>query len=142
MAKTFSQMTETERRVNRALLRAGLAADFEGASDEMTIGYDTGAARLAMDRAVSAAVEYREARRDVEARIPNFALDRATSATDVYGEALRRSGLTTDGIHPSAYKALWHHLTGRRSSAKFAQDQAHDAEFARRFPNVARIRNI
>lgn len=142
MAKTFSSMTELERRVNRALLRAGLSADFQGANDEMAIGYDDGGARLAMDRAANAAREYMEARKDVESRIPGFAQDSATCAGDVYKEALRQSGIATDGLPTSACKAMWHHLTGRNSSAKFAADQRLDAEFAERFPNVARIKRV
>ena len=143
MGKPFSEMTETERRVNRALLRAGLSADWREPTGSETMNYDKSGIRLAMDQAAQSAtravMEFRDARAKVGAALPALALDSAASAPEVYKLALDRLGVDTKGVPAAAYGAMFEIC--RKSTRPLTLDHAGEQRFAERFPNVARIRN-
>lgn len=140
MAKPFSQMTETEKRINRARLAAGKPANY---SEQM--GYDHAGVRLAMDAAQrrlnTVALDYMRARDAVEARAPHLALDSAKDAAGVYAIALRAAGVDVAGVDRSAYRALYEaSIGGGIRRQQMAHDAAHVKGFDQRFPNAARIK--
>lgn len=113
-------------------------------------GYDKPtSSRLAMDikqGATSALRDLRQAEKDTAPVLgANFAMDGVTSAADLYGAALRKLGIKTEGVHPSAYAGMFQ-LAGRSgfdgSRTALAADAASRADFDAQFPSVARIKKL
>lgn len=86
-------------------------------------GKDAKAMDAAIAKRVDAAVAARDAlhsaRKDVEPILGVVAMD---SAADVYKAALDKLGIATDGVHPSAFKALLQ--ATRKGTDNFAHDSA------------------
>lgn len=140
MAKPFSQMTETEKRINRARMASGKAADW---TEQM--GLDRAGVRFALDAAQDRAFrnirDYERARAAVSARMPQLALDSATDAAGVYYIALNAAGVNLNGVHRSAYRDLYDlTIGGGAKRHQIAMDQAAHQTLAELSPNFARIR--
>lgn len=93
----------------------------------------TVAAALAADRALTAA------RTEVAPILGAVTYD---SAEAVYAAALKKLGVATDGVHPSAYGALVRAYTQRPAAdvaAPQAADSAGAAKLAELFPNINRL---
>lgn len=146
MRKAFDEMMETEAtagdedetdevkaaREAKEKKAKDRAAKDKKANDEKDDKVD----KAAMDAAIDAAVkdtrrtmqEISLAKDDVEQYVgklaPTLAFD---SASDVYGAALKAKGVSIDGVHPSAYKAILTHmpkLGDAPASQRIAQDSA------------------
>lgn len=144
MGKPFSEMTETERRVNRALLRAGLPADWREATGIQTMNYDNAGLRHAMDaaerRAIQHSEQYSEAQRETAPYLRGMALDGIATSGDLYKLALARLGVDTKQLPTAACRGMFRHMTRGPSAKKLAQDAAANDAFAAKFPNAARIK--
>lgn len=131
MAKTFSQMTEAERRVNRERLRVGLAADW---SEK---------ARIAADQAATSAMrrlqEFAEAQRVVGATVPGLAMDSARDAADIYKMALDHFGIETAGVPASGYRPLFNLAMQGNYTPSRQTTEAAQRDLAAIAPNTARI---
>lgn len=106
MAKTFSEMTDIERRINRRRLAQGLAADFTERTDEMAIAYDDygirRAVRLAADEVRGDLLAREKALRDVERVLPQMNFEDEKTAAGVYKKALQQLG----DLDPADFKDL------------------------------------
>lgn len=107
------------------------------------------AIKLASDEAVKKAVKQaqdtaaavREAERFVRPWVGDLAMAH-DSASAVYGTALKALNVDVKDVHPSAYKAILERvpLPGtKQQEVNHAMDSAQASDFAKRFPDVARI---
>ena len=102
---------------------------------------DRGISKVAMDKAIAAAVSQERkrmqalatAQREVAHIVGDVAMD---SAEDVYKFALEQQGVDVSGVHPSAYRAMVG-MFGK-SSPKVAMDSANAA--SKQFKGLARIK--
>lgn len=102
---------------------------------------DRGISKVAMDKAIAAAVSKERkrmqalatAQREVAHIVGDVAMD---SAEDVYKFALEQQGVDVSGVHPSAYRAMVGMLG--KSSPKVAMDSANAA--SKQFKGLARIK--
>lgn len=102
---------------------------------------DRGISKVAMDKAIAAAVSQERkrmqalatAQREVAHIVGDVAMD---SAEDVYKFALEQQGVDVSGVHPSAYRAMVGMLG--KSSPKVAMDSANAA--SKQFKGLARIK--
>lgn len=102
---------------------------------------DRGISKVAMDKAIAAAVSQERkrmqalatAQREVAHIVGDVAMD---SAEDVYKFALEQQGVDVSGVHPSAYRAMVGMLG--KSSPKVAMDGANAA--SEQFKGLARIK--
>lgn len=102
---------------------------------------DRGISKVAMDKAIAAAVSQERkrmqalatAQREVAHIVGDVTMD---SAEDVYKFALEQQGVDVSGVHPSAYRAMVGMLG--KSSPKVAMDGANDA--SKQFKGLARIK--
>lgn len=102
---------------------------------------DRGISKVAMDKAIAAAVSQERkrmqalatAQREVAHIVGDVAMD---SAEDVYKFALEQQGVDVSGVHPSAYRAMAGMLG--KSAPKVAMDSANAA--SKQFKGLARIK--
>lgn len=102
---------------------------------------DRGISKVAMDKAIAAAVSQERkrmqalatAQREVAHIVGDVTMD---SAEDVYKFALEQQGVDVSGVHPSAYRAMVGMLG--KSSPKVAMDSANAA--SKQFKGLARIK--
>lgn len=102
---------------------------------------DRGISKVAMDKAIAAAVSQERkrmqalatAQREVAHIVGDVAMD---SAEDVYKFALEQQGVDVSGVHPSAYRAMVGMLD--KSAPKVAMDSANAA--SKQFKGLARIK--
>lgn len=102
---------------------------------------DRGISKVAMDKAIAAAVSQERkrmqalvtAQREVAHIVGDVAMD---SAEDVYKFALEQQGVDVSGVHPSAYRAMVGMLG--KSAPKVAMDSANAA--SKQFKGLARIK--
>ena len=102
---------------------------------------DRGISKVAMDKAIAAAVSQERkrmqalatAQREVAHIVGDVAMD---SAEDVYKFALEQHGVDVAGVHPSAYRAMVGMLD--KSAPKVAMDSANAA--SKQFKGLARIK--
>ena len=102
---------------------------------------DRGISKVAMDKAIAAAVSQERkrmqalatAQREVSHIVGDVTMD---SAEDVYKFALEQQGVDVSGVHPSAYRAMVGMLG--KSSPKVAMDSANAA--SKQFKGLARIK--
>lgn len=102
---------------------------------------DRGISKVAMDKAIAAAVSQERrrmqalatAQREVAYIVGDVTMD---SAEDVYKFALEQQGVDVSGVHPSAYRAMVGMLG--KSSPKVAMDSANAA--SKQFKGLARIK--
>ena len=102
---------------------------------------DRGIPKVAMDKAIAAAVSQERkrmqalatAQREVAHIVGDVTMD---SAEDVYKFALEQQGVDVSGVHPSAYRAMVGMLG--KSSPKVAMDSANAA--SKQFKGLARIK--
>ena len=102
---------------------------------------DRGIYKVAMDKAIAAAVSQERkrmqalatAQREVAHIVGDVTID---SAEDVYKFALEQQGVDVSGVHPSAYRAMVGMLG--KSSPKVAMDSANAA--SKQFKGLARIK--
>lgn len=102
---------------------------------------DRGISKVAMDKAIAAAVSKERkrmqalatAQREVAHIVGDVTMD---SAEDVYKFALEQQGVDVSGVHPSAYRAMVGMLG--KSSPKVAMDSANAA--SKQFKGLARIK--
>lgn len=102
---------------------------------------DRGISKVAMDKAIAAAVSQERkrmqalatAQREVAHIVGDVTMD---SAEDVYKFALEQQGVDVSGVHPSAYRAMVGMLG--KSSPKVAMDGANAA--SKQFKGLARIK--
>lgn len=102
---------------------------------------DRGISKVAMDKAIAAAVSQERkrmqalasAQREVAHIVGDITMD---SAEDVYKFALEQQGVDVSGVHPSAYRAMVGMLG--KSSPKVAMDSANAA--SKQFKGLARIK--
>lgn len=95
--------------------------------------------KIAGDR-VAAAIKERdalhEARAAVEPLVGKVALD---SAAAVYKFALDHAGISTKGVHPSAYGAMVGMLKDSKSQPNMGMDSAAAVKAAKEFPHLSRF---
>lgn len=102
---------------------------------------DRGISKVAMDKAIAAAVSQERkrmqalatAQREVAHIVGDVTMD---SAEDVYKFALEQQGVDVSGVHPSAYRAMVGMLG--KSTPKVAMDSANAA--SKQFKGLARIK--
>jgi hypothetical protein len=102
---------------------------------------DRGISKVAMDKAIAAAVSQERkrmqalatAQREVAHIVGDVTMD---SAEDVYKFALEQQGVDVSGVHPSAYRAMVGMLG--KSAPKVAMDSANAA--SKQFKGLARIK--
>lgn len=102
---------------------------------------DRGISKVAMDKAIAAAVSKERkrmqalatAQREVAHIVGDVAMD---SAEDVYKFALEQQGVDVSGVHPSAYRAMVGMLD--KKAPKVAMDSANAA--SKQFKGLARIK--
>ena len=103
---------------------------------------DRGISKVAMDKAIAAAVSQERKRMQALAtaqrEVAHIVGDVTTmdSAEDVYKFALEQQGVDVSGVHPSAYRAMVGMLG--KSSPKVAMDSANAA--SKQFKGLARIK--
>lgn len=86
-------------------------------------------AAIKRERAIGAAIE--EVRPLVGKLTMSF-----DSADGVFKQVLKMKGVKTDGVHPSAYRAMVQMLPKSGSPALIAQDSASTGDFEKRFPGA------
>jgi len=107
--------------VGAALDAALKAGKFISAEDAAKLAQDAAAAAVAKEKGVH------EAKRKVEPLVGviTAAMD---SAEDVYAFALKKVGVSTEGVHASAYPAIVDaHIAAKKSQASSGTRLAHDA---------------
>lgn len=100
------------------------------------------AIRKAVEAERASAKAIREAERFVQPWVGQIAIA-CDTAEEVYASALKACGMTDlKGLHPSGYKALLERLPvpGSQKPAAQAMDSASVSDFAKRFPEAARIK--
>jgi 8-oxo-dGTP pyrophosphatase MutT (NUDIX family) len=92
--------------------------------------------------ALRVAREIREAERAVRSRVGDIVVA-CDSAEEVYATALKTLGVKTEGIHPSAFKAILDTtpIPGdkKTTTPRIAADSSITSDYAKRFPGASRI---